>query len=85
MKSAVHQFLSNYPGQQELIVVFYAPWFRPSVKAKEDWELRDKNGIPIVILNADEETALVEELKLACIPAVYRFKNGEIVERTTGG
>jgi|GEM_PF-2774463 len=80
MESEVRQFLSNYDSSEELIVIFYATWFLPSLKVKEQWEAK-KGNEPVVFINVDEATALVEELQLVCVPAVYRFKNGEITDR----
>jgi len=82
MESEVSRFLSRYDSHKELTVIFYASWFRPSLKVKEKWEAEENDGT-LVFINVDEAIELVEELQLVCVPAVYRFKGGEIISRET--
>ena len=81
MERVVSQFLSRYKEHPELIVVFYASWFRPSLAVRAAWEAKSAEGKQVVFVNVDEAVALVEELKLIRVPAVYTFTDGEITSK----
>jgi thioredoxin 1 len=70
-----------------VLVDFWAPWcgpchmITPSIEeiAKEMGE-----KIKVGKVNVDEEASLGQEYEIMSIPAVFVFKNGEIVERMIG-
>ena len=77
--------ITDYEGVA--LVDFWAPWCGPCqmvgpVLEEVEKEMGDK--IKVGKVNVDEEGALGQEYQIMSIPAVFVFKNGEIVERLIG-
>jgi thioredoxin 1 len=77
--------IKDYEGVA--LVDFWAPWCGPCQmvgpvleEIAEDMEEKIKVGK----VNVDEENALGQEYEIMSIPAVFIFKNGEVVERLIG-
>ena len=70
-----------------LVVYFWAPWCAPCRMTKPILEklaqeyAEDVNFLPI---NADDSVEVVEQYKIAGIPTVLAFRQGEVVGRVTG-
>jgi thioredoxin 1 len=77
--------ITDYEGVA--LVDFWAPWCGPCqmvgpVLEEVEKDMGDK--IKVAKVNVDEERALGQEYQIMSIPAVFVFKNGEIVERLIG-
>jgi thioredoxin 1 len=77
--------ITDYEGVA--LVDFWAPWCGPCqmvgpVLEEVEKEMGEK--IKVGKVNVDEEGALGQEYQIMSIPAVFVFKNGEIVERLIG-
>jgi len=77
--------ITDYEGVA--LVDFWAPWCGPCqmvgpVLEEVEKEMGDK--IKVGKVNVDEEGALGQEYQIMSIPAVFVFKNGEVVERLIG-
>jgi thioredoxin 1 len=77
--------IKDYEGVA--LVDFWAPWCAPCqmvgpVLEEVEKEMGEK--IKVAKVNVDEEGALGQEYQIMSIPAVFVFKNGEVVERLIG-
>jgi len=69
------------------LVDFWAPWCGPCQMVGPSMEelAKEMEGkVKIGKVNVDEEGSLGQEYQIMSIPAVYVFKDGEIVERLIG-
>ena len=81
-------FKSEVKDYEGVVVVdFWAPWCGPCQmvgpvieEIAKDMEGKAKVGK----VNVDEQGTLGQEYEIMSIPAVYVFKNGEVVERLIG-
>ena len=69
------------------LVDFWAPWCGPCQmvgpvidELTEDFE----EGVKIGKVNVDEHSALAQKYEIMSIPAVFIFKDGEVVEQIIG-
>lgn len=77
--------ITDYEGVA--LVDFWAPWCGPCqmvgpVLEEVEKDMGDK--IKVAKVNVDEERALGQEYQIMSIPAVFVFKNGEVVDRLIG-
>jgi thioredoxin 1 len=69
------------------LVDFWAPWCGPCQMVGPVIEnVANEMGKKVKVgkVNVDEEGALAQEYQIMSIPAVFVFKNGEVVERLIG-
>ena len=77
--------IKNYEGFA--LVDFLAPWCGPCQMVGpsiEELATEMEGKAKIGKVNVDEEGSLGQEYQIMSIPAVYVFKNGEVVERLIG-
>lgn len=70
-----------------VLVDFWAPWCGPCQMVGPSIEelAKDMEGkAKVGKVNVDEEGSLGQEYQIMSIPAVYVFKDGEVVERLIG-
>ncbi len=68
------------------LVDFWAPWCGPCQMVGPVMEelSTEFDNAKVCKVNVDEEGALAQEYNIMSIPAVYVFKNGQIVETLIG-
>ena len=70
-----------------LVVDFWAPWCAPCRMTKpilEKLAQEYAEAVNFLPINADDSVELVEQYKIAGIPTVLAFRQGEVVGRVTG-
>ena len=79
------QEVLDYEGV--VLVDFWAPWCGPCqmvTPMMEDIAKEMEGKVKVGKVNVDEEGSLGQEYEIMSIPAVFVFKNGEVVERLIG-
>ncbi len=77
--------ITDYEGVA--LVDFWAPWCGPCQMVGPVIEnVANEMGKKVKVgkVNVDEEGALAQEYQIMSIPAVFVFKDGEVVERLIG-
>jgi thioredoxin 1 len=90
--SVLHLTVGNFKqevleNEGVVLVDFWAPWCGPcQMVSPVIEEIAKEMGSKAKVgkVNVDEEGALGQEYEIMSIPAVFVFKNGEIVERLIG-
>ncbi len=90
--SILHLTSANFKGEVVenegvTLVDFWAPWCGPCQMVgpvMEEVAKEMEGKVKVGKVNVDEEGALGQEYEIMSIPAVFVFKNGEVVEKLIG-
>lgn len=78
-------FKDFYKENSLCLVDFWATWCGPCrMLTPVLEELNNKTGLAIGKVNVDEEEELSSALRIQSIPALFLFKNGELVDKKVG-
>lgn len=78
-------FKDFYKENSLCLVDFWATWCGPCRMLTPILEeLNKKTGLAIGKVNVDEEEELSSALRIQSIPALFLFKNGELVDKKVG-
>lgn len=85
MKEVTKENFKETISKGLVMVDFYAHWCAPckAITPLLD-ELSKETDTTIVNVNVDSEPELASEYGIRSIPAVYLFKNGEVVDKQIG-
>ncbi len=71
--------------QNKVIVDFWAPWCGPCRMLSPILEdIKANSDVEIIKVNVDEDEELANEFKIMNIPALFIYKNGQLVNKTVG-
>jgi thioredoxin 1 len=77
-----HAFQNSIGGDKLVLVDFYAKWCAPCKKMAPDLEaIADENKGKLILLkiNVDENSYLIDSLKVNTLPKLMLFKNGKAI------
>lgn len=78
-------FKDFYKENSLCLVDFWATWCGPCrMLTPVLEELNNKTGLAIGKVNVDEEEEISAALRIQSIPALFLFKNGELVDKKVG-
>ena len=78
----------KFEGKKSCIIDFYAEWCSPCMMLKPHVELLaedNKDEVEVLFVNVDDNRELAKEFGVKNIPALFLYKDGELVEDRTMG